>query len=123
MKLQKKTRWILFSVCPVLLIIGVVYTTILWKNNLLSREHLPTVQVPENAIKEAVLQELSQQKKKQRREQQITDSLVQVNLKRLSEDKHWVFGVVAILAPILQEHFQKGNFSLQKKWIRIGKSL
>ncbi|OPA10800.1 peptidoglycan DD-metalloendopeptidase family protein [Bacillus cereus] len=115
MKLQKGTRWILFSVCLVLLIMGMVYTTVLRKNNPPLKENVLPLQTPKNAIKEAVLQELSQQEKKQRGEKQITDSRVQVNLKRLSKDEHWAFGTLVILAPNITGTFPEGQLFIAKK--------
>ncbi|PGT51119.1 peptidase M23 [Bacillus cereus] len=73
------------------------------------------VQAPETVIKDAVLQELSQQKKKQGEEQQITDKQVQVNLKRLSKDEHWAFGSVVILAPNVTGAFPEGKLFIAKK--------
>lgn len=63
MKLQKKSRWILFGVFLVLLLIGVGYTSLLRQDNSKQMKNALPVQIPETSIKHAVLQELSQEKK------------------------------------------------------------
>ncbi|PGA90703.1 peptidoglycan DD-metalloendopeptidase family protein [Bacillus toyonensis] len=115
MKLQKRTRWILFSVSLVLLVIGVVYATVFRQDNPKTMKNALPVQTPETTIKHAVLQELSQQKKKQGEEPQITDKQVQVNVKRLSDDEHWAFGAVVILAPNMTGAFPEGKLFIAKK--------
>ncbi|MBG9613503.1 hypothetical protein [Bacillus cereus] len=71
MKLQKRSRWILFGVFLVLLI-GAVYALILRKNNPKSMKDALPVHTPETSIKHAVLQELSHQKRNtEKKESQI----------------------------------------------------
>ncbi|AZR80671.1 peptidase M23 [Bacillus thuringiensis] len=115
MKLQKRARWILFSVCLVLLILGAAYAPVFRQDNPKPLSNVLPMQARETTIKHAVLQELSQQKKKQGDEQQITDKQVQVNLKRLSKDEHWAFGVVVILAPNVTGVFPEGKLFIAKK--------
>ncbi|AOM14678.1 peptidoglycan DD-metalloendopeptidase family protein [Bacillus thuringiensis] len=109
MKLQKKSRWILFGVFLVLLLIGVGYSSILRKDNPKPMKNALPVQTPETSIKHAVLQELSQQKKTLGEEPQITETQVQVNVKRLSNDENWAFGFVVILAPNVTGAFPEGK--------------
>ncbi|HDR3903126.1 TPA: peptidase M23, partial [Bacillus cereus] len=73
------------------------------------------VQTPETSIKHAVLQVLSQQKKTLGEEPQITETQVQVNVKRLSNDEHWAFGSVVILAPNVTGAFPEGKLFIAKK--------
>ncbi|MGR5992929.1 hypothetical protein ACT7C6_35830 [Bacillus paranthracis] len=63
MRFQKRFRWILFGVFLVLLLIGMMYASILRKENPKPMKNALPVQTPETSIKHAVLQELSQQKK------------------------------------------------------------
>ncbi|WP_080497236.1 peptidoglycan DD-metalloendopeptidase family protein [Bacillus cereus] len=115
MKLQKRFRWILLGVSLVLLIIGVVYVTVFRQDNSKVMKNALPVQTPETSIKHAVLQELLQQKKKQGEEPRITDTEVQVNLKRLSKDEHWAFGSVVILAPNVTGAFPEGKLFIAKQ--------
>lgn len=114
MRLQKKSRWILWVGFLVLLLIGVGYTSILRPDNPKSMKNSLLVQTPETTIKHAVLQELSQQKKTLGEESQITDTQVQVNVKRLSNDKNWAFGSVVILAPNVTGVFPEGKLFIAK---------
>ncbi|MDA2639423.1 peptidase M23, partial [Bacillus cereus] len=114
MKLQKRSRWILFGVFLVLLLIGVVYASILRQDNPKPMKNALPVQTPETSIKHAVLQVLSQQKKTLGEEPQITDTQVQVNVKRLSNDEHWAFGSVVILAPNVTGAFPEGKLFIAK---------
>ncbi|EKS8367178.1 peptidoglycan DD-metalloendopeptidase family protein [Bacillus thuringiensis] len=117
MNLQKRTRWILCSVSLVLLLIGLVYVTVLQQSNpktLKNAPPAPPVQTPKTSIKHAVLQELSQQKRTLGEETQIVDTQVQVNVKRLSNDEHWAFGSVVILAPNVTGVFPEGKLFIAK---------
>ncbi|MEK4677609.1 MULTISPECIES: peptidoglycan DD-metalloendopeptidase family protein [Bacillus] len=115
MRLQKKSRWILFGIFLILLLLGVVYASILRQDHPKSMKKALPVQTPEISIKHAVLQELSHQKKKQGQELQVTDTQVQVNLKRLSNDKYWAFGSVVILAPNMTGAFPEGRLFIVKQ--------
>ncbi|MGE6964095.1 peptidoglycan DD-metalloendopeptidase family protein [Bacillus thuringiensis] len=114
MRLQKRSRWILFGIFLVLLLIGVVYASIVLQDNPKPMKNALPIQTPETIIKHAVLQELSQQKKKLGKESQITDTQVQVNVKRLSNDKNWAFGSVVILAPNVTGAFPEGKLFIAK---------
>ncbi|PGY57577.1 peptidoglycan DD-metalloendopeptidase family protein [Bacillus thuringiensis] len=115
MNLKQRAHWILFCLFMMLLIIGVVFSSISRQNNPKPVKQTLPVYTPKNSIKGAVLQELSRQKKKQVEEQQTTDKQVQVNLKRLSKDEQWAFGTVVILAPNITGTFPEGQLFIAKK--------
>ncbi|MGX5634121.1 hypothetical protein [Bacillus thuringiensis] len=116
MKLQKRSRWILFGVFLVVLLIGVLYASILRQDNPKPMKNALPVQTPETLIKHAALQELSQQKKILGEEPEISDTQVQVNVKRLSNDEHWAFGSVVILAPNVTGAFPEGKLFIAKQY-------
>jgi len=115
MKLHKRARWILFGVCVLLLITGVVDAAVFRQTNPKPLNNAALIPAPETAIKDAVLQELSQQKRNQGEVQQIRDKQMQVNVKRLSKDEHWAFGTVIILAPDIKGAFPEGKLFIAKK--------
>ena len=117
MKLHKRARWILFGVCVLLLITGVVDAAVFRQTNPKPLNNATLIPAPETAIKDAVLQELSQQKRNQGEVQQIRDKQMQVNVKRLSKDEHWAFGTVIILAPDIKGAFPEGKLFIAKKTI------